>query len=331
MGSRASWTSPWRTKRPRSARRRPPCGSGLPIPRRAARICANRRSRAPAPVYDHPSAAVEVRGKRTSRRRVSTAAHHDEGTERDPPSTPAGHRLELQPPVASARFSNSCARRSRAGRRAEPGRVLAPMWRGARPPSRAPAPARKAARGSSGRASAPPSGRRGEVDVQALEVVRPETTRRRLDDSEGSAGAARAVPGCDRRSAREASSFHVPSPTSIAPPHALRRGRTGAGIERIPLPSGARYGIQRQRRWPTQTVALEPGGEAPLGLVHGARDAVEPGRDVDDRRPAESLVTLPARRLGEREMDLHLGAAVAEAARLLGHGRRHLALVDRRS
>ena len=45
-----------------------------------------------------------------------------------------------------------------------------------------------------------------------------------------------------------------------------------------------------------------------LGLVDGARDAVEPGREVDDRRLAEPLVALPARRLGEREVDLHLAS-----------------------
>ena len=52
--------------------------------------------------------------------------------------------------------------------------------------------------------------------------------------------------------------------------------------------------------------------QAALGLVDRARDAVEAGRDVHDRRPREPLVALPARRLGEREVDLHLGAAVAE-------------------
>ena len=34
---------------------------------------------------------------------------------------------------------------------------------------------------------------------------------------------------------------------------------------------------------------------------------------MDDRRLPETRVPLPARRLGEREVDLHLGAAVAEA------------------
>ena len=58
--------------------------------------------------------------------------------------------------------------------------------------------------------------------------------------------------------------------------------------------------------------------QAPLGLVHRAGDAVEPGREVHDRRLPEPLVALPARRLGEREVDLHLGAAVAEAPAALG-------------
>src|SRR5439155_6806285 len=48
-----------------------------------------------------------------------------------------------------------------------------------------------------------------------------------------------------------------------------------------------------------------------LCLVHGPRDPVEAGRDVDDRRPREALVTVPARRLRARVVDLHLRAAVA--------------------
>ena len=35
---------------------------------------------------------------------------------------------------------------------------------------------------------------------------------------------------------------------------------------------------------------------------------------MDDRRPVEAVIALPACGLGEREVDLHLGAAVAEAA-----------------
>ena len=50
-----------------------------------------------------------------------------------------------------------------------------------------------------------------------------------------------------------------------------------------------------------------------LGLVDRARDAVEARRDVDDRGAREALVAVPARRLGEREVDLHLRAAEAEA------------------
>src|SRR5207247_7663561 len=49
-----------------------------------------------------------------------------------------------------------------------------------------------------------------------------------------------------------------------------------------------------------------------LRFVDGARDAVEPRRQVNQRRPAEAFVALPARRLGQREVDLHLGAPVTE-------------------
>src|SRR5207244_12599589 len=61
-----------------------------------------------------------------------------------------------------------------------------------------------------------------------------------------------------------------------------------------------------------------------LCLVHGPRDSVEAGRDVDDRRPREALVTIPARRFGKRVVDLHLRAAVAEAARAFGDRRGHV-------
>src|SRR6185312_8461910 len=48
------------------------------------------------------------------------------------------------------------------------------------------------------------------------------------------------------------------------------------------------------------------------------RDAVEAWRQVDDRGLSEPLVALPVRRLREREVDLHLRAAVAEALAELG-------------
>src|SRR6476661_3266670 len=61
------------------------------------------------------------------------------------------------------------------------------------------------------------------------------------------------------------------------------------------------------------------GEQSALGLVDGARDTVEAGRDVDDRGSREPLVAVPARWLGERVVDLHLRAAVAEAPCALGH------------
>ena len=57
------------------------------------------------------------------------------------------------------------------------------------------------------------------------------------------------------------------------------------------------------------------GQQASIGLVDRPRDAVETRCDVDDCRPPQPLVSLPARQLGERVVDLHLGAPVAEAAR----------------
>ena len=55
------------------------------------------------------------------------------------------------------------------------------------------------------------------------------------------------------------------------------------------------------------------GKEAALGLVDGARDTVEAGRDVHDRRATEALVAVPVGALAHRDVDLHRAAAVAEA------------------
>ena len=109
------------------------------------------------------------------------------------------------------------------------------------------------------------------------------------------------------------SSVHVPSPASSSPAASplTRHGSSWSWIQRMPLPSGAREG--RSSAAGRTTIVASAGSRPALGLVDGARDAVEAGRDVDDRRAAEPLVALPARRLREREVDLHLGAAVAEA------------------
>ena len=62
--------------------------------------------------------------------------------------------------------------------------------------------------------------------------------------------------------------------------------------------------------------------EAAVGLVDGARDAVEPGRQVDDRRAEQALVPLPVGPLGERVVDLHARAPEAVPAPGLGLRRR---------
>ena len=64
--------------------------------------------------------------------------------------------------------------------------------------------------------------------------------------------------------------------------------------------------------------------EPALGLVDRARDAVEARCEVDQRGPAEPLVPLPARRIREREVDLHLRAPVAVAARRPRNARRRI-------
>ena len=104
--------------------------------------------------------------------------------------------------------------------------------------------------------------------------------------------------------------LHVPRQLlELDPEHALAL-RRAARVDRQRLPAHDRR-LGRQ--------------QAALGLVDRARDAVEAGRHVHDRRPREPLVALPARRLREREVDLHLGAAVAEAAARGGDGVRRVA------
>ena len=57
------------------------------------------------------------------------------------------------------------------------------------------------------------------------------------------------------------------------------------------------------------------GGQQPaLGFVHRTRHTVEARREVKERRPAEAVVAVPARRFGERVVDLHLRPPEAKAA-----------------
>ena len=167
-----------------------------------------------------------------------------------------------------------------------PGQVLAPMCQsrstGVRWPGRAP---RTAARGSSGRARASRcTGRRG-----AGSGSRPGGRRARghvratiADSRFGMCRASRAWIRSAYRS--RSSSVQVPSPVSSSPAASpfTCHGSSWSWIQRIPLPVGRPARIDRQR------LAADDrrlGRQQPaLGLVDRARDAVEPGRDVDDRR-----------------------------------------------
>ena len=94
------------------------------------------------------------------------------------------------------------------------------------------------------------------------------------------------------------SSVQVPSPASSSPA-ASPFGRARQLLELDPQDRralGSARGIDRGRL--TADDRRLGGEQAALGLVDGAGDAVEPGRHVDDRRPRETLVAVPARRLG---------------------------------
>ena len=81
----------------------------------------------------------------------------------------------------------------------------------------------------------------------------------------------------------------------------------------MPFPSGARD-ASIVSGCPTTIVASA--GSSPRSASLTARETPSrPGRQVHDRGAAEPLVALPARRLRQREVDLHLRAAVAEPLR----------------
>ena len=71
--------------------------------------------------------------------------------------------------------------------------------------------------------------------------------------------------------------------------------------------------------------------QAAVGLVDGARDAVEAGGEVEERRACEALVAAPARQLVHGDVDLHLAAAVAEAQRPLANPGGCVALAEQTS
>src|SRR6185295_1187320 len=68
--------------------------------------------------------------------------------------------------------------------------------------------------------------------------------------------------------------------------------------------------------------------QTPVCLVDGSRDTVEAGREMNDRGLAETLVTLPAWRLRQGKMNLHVGAPVAETPRGLGDPGRNIHRIE---
>ena len=152
----------------------------------------------------------------------------------------------------------------------------------------------------------------GRLDVGRREYV----TRRRIERLE--AGRLRGDPRLDAVGVRLAQRLRPgPSPTSSSPAAspAGRDGTSWSWIQRIQLPSGAREG-STAIGWPTTIVASA--GNRPRSASLTARETpFRPGREVDDRRPAEPRVAVPARRLREREVDLHLAPAVPEPLRFL--------------
>src|ERR1700752_3475837 len=98
--------------------------------------------------------------------------------------------------------------------------------------------------------------------------------------------------------ASRSSSVHVPPPTSISP-------------------AASPFGLGRK--------------QAAVGLVDCARDPVEAGGEVEERRAREALVAAPARQLVHGDVDLHLAAAVAKAQRPVANRGGCVALAEQTS
>ena len=123
-----------------------------------------------------------------------------------------------------------------------------------------------------------------EVDVHRARGRRARARRAGAGSTRGSGCAARAAPGSGRRTAPAAASDQTPSPTSSSPAASplTCHGSSCSWIQSIPLPVGRARRIDRQRLADDDRRLGRQ--QAALRLVHRARDAVEPGRDVHDRR-----------------------------------------------
>ncbi len=129
--------------------------------------------------------------------------------------------------------------------------------------------------------------------------------------------------------ASRSASVQVPSPLTSSSPAAspLRRRRQLLQLHPDhPGAVGRARGIDGHRL--TEDDRRLGREQAAVGLVDRARDAVEAGCEVDDRRAGEPLVSAPARQLVHGDVDLHLAAAVAEAERLVADPRRRVGLAE---
>ena len=129
-------------------------------------------------------------------------------------------------------------------------------------------------------------------------------------------------------------SVHVPSPTSISPaasPLTRPAGSSWSWIQMIDLPSGAREGSSATGC--PQTIVASA-GSSPRSASFTARETPSrPGVTwtIGQRARRSASAPAPARRLVEREVDLHLGAAVAESRRCVGDGGRHVRAAEQRA
>ena len=194
------------------------------------------------------------------------------------------------------------------------------------PPSRGRAPVRAAARAGSGRARTSPRRCRRRRGCSRATRCRPGRERRASGSLPPRFGIASPSRAAIRSAyASRSSSVQLPSPTSSSPaasPLTRPAGSSCSWIQRIDLPAGARAGSSAHG-WPHTIVASA--GSSPRSASLTARDtASRPGVTCTIGARASRSASAPfhTRRLVECEVDLHVGAAVAESTGGLRQRRR---------
>ena len=157
-----------------------------------------------------------------------------------------------------------------------------------------------------------PEGAAVRVAVMQVHVCRLEVRRRNADALQQRRLEVRHVPREPRLNPVGVAFAQLRRPGTVADVELARGIPLDSPRQLLELDPDHRCSLRRprgihRRRLPDDDRRL--GRQQPaLRLVHGPRDAVEPRGEVDDRRASEPVVTGPARRLRQGQVDLHLFA-----------------------